>query len=123
MVEENKSKRIPMFNSSKLIEWKLGNVILLPKDGDLTKCTNYRPIAVLPLPGKIIEKVVHNIKISNFLENHTLLDPNQGGFRKNNSIINSIANFVDTIYVSINEKQLSLAVYIDISEAFDIENY
>ena len=41
-------------------EWKRTNVIPLPKDGDLTKCTNYRPISLLPLPGKLIEMIVHN---------------------------------------------------------------
>ena len=30
-------------------DWKRTNVIPLPKDGDLTKCTNYRPISSLPL--------------------------------------------------------------------------
>ena len=55
-------------------------MIPLPKEGDLTKCTNYRPMSLLPLPGKLIEKIVHN-RVSNFLENHTLLDPNQGVYR------------------------------------------
>ena len=103
-------------------EWKLTNVISLPKEGDLTKCTNYRPISLLPLPGRLIEKIVHS-RISNFLENHTLLDPNQGVFRKNNSTINSIANFTDNIYDAINEKQLTIAIFIDFSKAFDTVNH
>ena len=103
-------------------EWKLTNVIPLPKEGDLTKCTNYRPISLLPLPGKLLEKIVHD-RISNYLENHTLLDPNQGGFRKNNSTINSISNFTDHIYNSINEKQVSISIVIDFSKAFDNVNH
>ena len=51
-------------------EWKHTNVVPLPKDGDLTKCTNYRPISLLPLPGKLIEKIVPN-RISLFVENHS----------------------------------------------------
>ena len=62
-------------------------------------------------------------RISNFLENHTLLDLNQGGFRKNNSTINSIANFTDNIYDSINEKQLSISTFVDFSKAFDTVNH
>ena len=103
-------------------EWKNTNVIPLPKEGDMTKCTNYRPISLLPLPGKLIKKIVHN-RISKFLENHTLLNPNQGGFRKNNSTINTIANYLDNIYDSINDKNLSLAIYIDFSKAFDTVNH
>ena len=98
------------------------NVIPLPKEGDLTKCTNYRPISLLPLPGKLIEKIVHN-RLSNFLENHSLLDPNQGGFRKNNPTINSIANYIDNIYDAINNNKTSLAIYIDFSKAFDTVNH
>ena len=58
-----------------------------------------------------------------FFENHSLLDPNQGGFRINNSTINSIANCLDNIYEAINDKQLSLAVYVNFSKAFDTVNH
>ena len=68
-------------------------------------------ISLLPLPGKLIEKMVHK-RTSSFLKNHSLLDSNQGGFRKNNSTINSIANFTDNIYEAINDKQLSIAIFI-----------
>ena len=62
---------------------------------------------VLTLPGKLIEEIVHT-RISLFLENHSLLDPNQGGFRKNNSTITSIANYQKyAIYI----KQILDAAY------------
>ena len=35
---------------------KKGKIIPLPKDGDLTLCNSYRPISLLPLPGKITAK-------------------------------------------------------------------
>ena len=60
--------------------------------------------------------------MSLFFENHSLLDSNQG-FRKNISTINSKANYLDNIYEAINDKQLSLAVYIDFSKAFDTVNH
>ena len=49
--------------------WKTAKVTPLFKGGDRTNVSNYRPISVLPLPGKIIEKIIHN-RISNFLDDH-----------------------------------------------------
>lgn len=40
--------------------WKNANVILIPKDGSKTDPNNYRPISLLPLPGKMLEKLVHH---------------------------------------------------------------
>ena len=37
--------------------WKIAQITPLPKEGDLTCCNNYRPISLLPLPGKIAEKL------------------------------------------------------------------
>ena len=66
--------------------WKKAQITPLPKDGDLTICNNYRPTSLLPLPGKIADKIVHN-RLMNHLETNNLLHKNQGGFRKNNSTI------------------------------------
>ena len=40
-------------------EWKKATIIPLYKGGDKTDVSNYRPVSLLPLPGKIIEKIVH----------------------------------------------------------------
>ena len=46
--------------------WKRAIVTPLLKDGDLSQCTNYRPISQLPLPGKILEQIIHS-RIDNIL--------------------------------------------------------
>ena len=102
--------------------WKIAQITPLPKEGDLTCCNNYRPISLLPLPGKIAEKVVHN-RLSYYLENNNILDKKQGGFRKNNSTINSVSEFSHEIYEAINNKNISLATFIDFSKAFDTVNH
>ena len=40
--------------------WKEALVIPIPKAGNLTQVGNYRPISLLPLPGKLLEKLIHN---------------------------------------------------------------
>ena len=54
-------------------KWKIAQITSLPKDGDLSLCNNYRPISVLPLPGKITEKIVH-ARLSDYLETNNILD-------------------------------------------------
>ena len=39
--------------------WKQALVIPIPKTGNLSLTQNYRPISLLPLPGKILEKLIH----------------------------------------------------------------
>ena len=54
-------------------EWKHTIVTPLPKDGDLSKCTNYRPISLLPLPGKILEHIIHD-RINAFCNNNKIIN-------------------------------------------------
>ena len=60
--------------------WKVANVIPLKKGGDPTVVSNLRPISLLPLPGKIAERIMHS-HISNFIENQGLLRIDYGDER------------------------------------------
>ena len=40
--------------------WKIAKVTPLPKAGKSNDVSNLRPISLLPLPSKLIEKIVHN---------------------------------------------------------------
>lgn len=39
--------------------WKKANVVLLHKGGSKLDVNNYRPISLLPLPGKLLESIIH----------------------------------------------------------------
>ena len=41
-------------------KWKQATVVPLFKGGDKSEVGNYRPISLLPLPGKLLERIVHN---------------------------------------------------------------
>ena len=77
---------VHLFNSSLSqqkfpMAWKLAKVVPLFKGGDREDVGNYRPVSLLPLPGKLLEKVVHN-GISKFWDDNNFLSHNQGSFRK-----------------------------------------
>ena len=69
--------------------WKISNVVPLQKSGDPTDVNNLWPVSLLALPGKIAEKIANN-KINAYLDEHNLLNPKQGGFRKGGSTISSV---------------------------------
>ena len=63
---------------------KVAKLKPLYKKGSLTEPCNYRPISLLPLISKVIEKVIHN-QTSTFLNSKNLYTY-QSGFRKKHSI-------------------------------------
>ena len=102
--------------------WKVAKVIPLFKGGDRESVGNYRPISLLPLPGKLMEKIVHN-RISTFLEGAKFLSENQGGFRKGFSTVSTIADLTNDLFTEVNRGRTTLAAFVDLKKAFDTVNF
>ena len=98
--------------------WKQAMVVPIPKSGNLTKVQNYRPISLLPLPGKLLEKLVQQ-QLSTYLETEALLMEAQYGFRKNRSTVHSAAQLLNYVNKKLDSKIPTLAVYVDFRKAFD----
>ena len=98
--------------------WKKATIIPLYKGGVKTEVTNYRPVSLLPLPGKLLEKIAH-AHLSHFFELNDILTDKQGGFRKGFSTASSIADLTDSLLSSVNEGMISMATFIDLRKAFD----
>ena len=100
--------------------WKLANVIPIFKKGDKQSTKNYRPISLLPICGKIFEKIIFN-NLYPYLNANNLITKNQSGFRPGDSTINQLLFLVDEIHQAFDDRN-SLevrAVFLDISNAFD----
>ena len=102
--------------------WKIATVTPLPKSGDMTNVSNYRPISVLPVPGKIFERLMHT-HLSSHIQTNEILSKNQGGYQKGKSTLDAIGSFVDDVLKNRNSGNISLAAFIDIKKAFDSVNY
>ena len=50
-------------------EWKKGNIVPCCKKGDKQNIKNYRPVSLLPICGKIFERLIFNEMFSFFLSN------------------------------------------------------
>ncbi len=57
------------------------------------------------------------------MEHYDMLYANQYGFRRKRSTVDALIKFMNDITKSIDNKEISLAVYLDLSKAFDTINY
>ena len=99
-------------------EWKKGNVVPIHKKDDKQCLKNYRPISLLPICGKIFEKLIFNEMFKFFIENE-LISPNQSGFKPGDSCINQLLAITHEIYKSFDDGFEVRGVFLDISKAFD----
>ena len=88
------------------------------KKGSKTQTKNYRPISLLPLVSKIIEKVIHN-QTESFLEKHKIIYKYQSGFRKNHSTNSCLSYLSNKIQKGFEEGNLTGMILIDLQKAFD----
>ena len=100
--------------------WKRSNIIPVHKKNDKQLVNNYRPISLLPIFGKILEKVLFD-RIYGFLLEENLLNPNQSGFRPSDSCINQLLAITHEIFEAFdcNPSLEVRAVFVDISKIFD----
>lgn len=98
--------------------WKKGNVVLIPKEGSRSDPNNYRPISLLPLPGKMLEKLIHS-RLYTFLESNHILTTKQGGFRPGFSTTLTATSLITDILEAHNVGSLTAAVFVDLRKAFD----
>lgn len=97
---------------------KIAKVTPLHKSDDKRCINNYRPISVLPVFSKIIEKLMH-IRLAKFLNKNNSLSPSQFGFRSKHSTAMAIINMIDRVSDELDKKNECVGIFIDLSKAFD----
>ena len=98
-------------------ERKKGNVVPIHKKDDKQCLSNYRPVSLLPICGKIFERLIFN-EVFKFIENE-FISPNQSGFKPGDSCTNQLLAITHEIYKSFDEGFEVRGVFVDISKAFD----
>ena len=98
--------------------WKMAKIVPIHKSGATGKPENYRPISVLPILSKILEKAVH-CQLMQFLEENHLLSDSQFGYRPKRSTKMAATLFTDHIRRELDQGKLVGAIFIDLTKAFD----
>ena len=97
---------------------KLADTIPLYKAKEKYLVDNFRPISLLITLSKILEKLMHNRVYTYFNENN-LLYRSQYGFRTRHSCENAVSELVSVILKGHETQKSTVAVFIDLSKAFD----
>ena len=99
-------------------DWKLSNITAVYKVGDPSLVSNYRPISLLSLPSKILERIVHN-KLLDYLLSNSLLSRSQFGFRPSSSTQEALISATTDWHKLLDSKANVAAVFFDLSKVFD----
>ena len=102
--------------------WKIAKVTPIYKSGTESDPSNYRPISVLPVVSKIIERHMHD-SLYAYLINHNLIYSRQSGFRKWHSSETALIKIIDYLLLNLHKNQLSGMVLVDYRKAFDMVDH
>ena len=101
---------------------KIAKVIPSHKKGPTNDVNNYRPISLLSVFSKIMEKLMAS-RLTNYLELHEIIYPNQFGFRAGYSTSHSLISITETIKNTLDNKKYGCGVFIDLKKAVDTVNH
>jgi hypothetical protein len=96
--------------------WKTANITPIHKKGDKHTANNYRPISLLPVISKVLERCLYN-KIIDFLI--PKITNFQHGFLKNRSTTTQLLHVLSNINNILDKGDQTDVVYFDLSKAFD----
>jgi hypothetical protein len=101
---------------------KIAKITPIFKSGELTNVSNYRPISVLPVFSKVLERIMYH-RVYDHLTINKLLYDKQFGFQTKTSTEHAILQFTRDITKSFERGEYTLGVFINLSKAFDTVNH
>jgi len=84
--------------------------------------SNYRPISLLSIFDKLLEKLMA-VRLNNFISLNNILYKYQFGFSKNYSTTLAVIDVVDKIYEHLDKGETGLGIYRHLKKASDTVNH
>ena len=103
-------------------EWKIAKVVPIFKEGKKCIPDNYRPISILPVVSKLIERIVFN-QLYSYLTDHHLLSDSQSGFRPLHSTMTALLEATNSWLWNMDDGLLNGIIFLDLKKAFDTMNH
>jgi len=112
-----------MIRVSREGDWDLYDFLHQKSHDDIkTDPNNYRPISVLPVVSKLIERIVFN-QLYAYLNLHNLLTESQSGFRPMYSTETTLLETTNEWLRNIDNNKLNGVIFLDLKKAFDTMNH
>lgn len=97
---------------------KIAKVIPVFKKGDPSSPGNYRPISLLSIFDKLLEKLMYS-RLYKHLQTNNVLYKYQFGFRAKHSTSLALIEVIDNIYEQLDNGSTVCGIYLDLQKAFD----
>ena len=102
--------------------WKQAKVIPLLKKGDPHIPKTYRPVALLPILSKVLERVVYN-QLVKYLDTEQIIHQNHHGSRQGHSTATALIQLYDRWVDDIDSGNMVGVMMVDLSAAFDMVDH
>ena len=99
-------------------DWREAEVTPIFKKGDVSQPSNYRPISLTSIVGKLMESIMVDL-ISDHLESNGLLRSSQHGFRRRRSCLTNLVEFFHFVFSEHDRDKAVDVIYLDFQKAFD----
>ena len=97
---------------------KITKVISVYKNNECYRLNNYRPISILSIFEKVLERLMFN-RLKKFLDKNDVFYKYQFGFRKNHATSHALMDVTDFIYKALDEGKFVFGLYIDLQKDLD----
>ena len=102
----------------------LKNALVCPiyKAKDPMVFSNYRPISLLSIFSKILERLMYH-RLLEFLNKHKILNKFQFGFRNKHSTFMALITLLDNLRNALDSGNCAVGIFLDFQKAFDTVNH
>ena len=101
-------------------KWKIAKVVPLYKGkGSKLDPKNFRPVAILPILSKVLERAMFQQLVA-FMDNNHLFNPNHHAYRSFHSTTTAMLQMYTTWLEAIEQGDMAGVCMIDMSAAFDV---
>jgi len=99
-------------------EWKAARINPIPKQGSRSDPANYRPISLLSILSKLLEKHIQRCLLEH-LQEYSPISDKQWGFSKGKSTTGAVLSAVENWHRLLESGAEVCAIFFDIKKAFD----
>ena len=83
---------------------------------------NYRPVSLLPVLSKVLERCIF-VQMVKYLEENNLLHPSHHGFRAKHRTVTALIQMYNTLIDAFERNEVSAVLMLDMSAAFDVVDH